>query len=160
MNRKVTFAASVMVWGCMSAQGVGSLHVVHGTINAKKYQEILADHLVPSIPRLASELGEHIFQQDGASCHTARTTRQWFEDNGVPIMEWPSGSPDLSPIETLWGKMKKYLQKYPCRTKAELEKALQEIWSKIPEDYCRDLVRTMPRRIGDVLKSKGGITNW
>lgn len=75
INRKVKFAPSVMVWGCMSAQGVGRLHVINGTMNAEKYKNVLADHLAPSIPPLSSEYGEFVFQQDGASCHTARKMR-------------------------------------------------------------------------------------
>lgn len=100
IKRKVKFPGSVMIWGCMSAQGLGHLHFVEGTVNAVKYQNILETSLIPSIPVLKHR-NAYTFQQDGASCHTARTTKAWFDRNQIPTMEWPSSSPDLSPVETL-----------------------------------------------------------
>lgn len=160
LNRKMKFAASVMVWGCMSAQGVGSLHIVDGNMNAEKYKSVLGEHLMPSIPQLSSEYGEFIFQQDGASCHTARTTKAWLTENEVPVLPWPSSSPDLSPIETLWGKMKRHLRKQPCSTKNELIVALKSIWTSITDEFCQNLVATMSRRVNDVIRQKGDVTNW
>ncbi|KAL0829812.1 hypothetical protein ABMA28_003295 [Loxostege sticticalis] len=114
--RKVKFPASLMIWGCMSAQGVGGMQFVDGSINAARYQNLLEESLLPSIPPLKHQ-DSFIFQQDGASCHTARTTKTWLLAKSIPTIEWPSNSPDLSPIETLWWKMKKVLRKNPSRSK-------------------------------------------
>ena len=39
--------ASLMVWGCMRAYGVGSLHIWNSTINAEQYIEVLEQHMLP-----------------------------------------------------------------------------------------------------------------
>lgn len=67
--RKITvkFAAGLMVWGCILSQGVGNLFFTDGTVNAAKYQQILANELL-SIQYLQPD-GDFIFQQDEASCH-------------------------------------------------------------------------------------------
>ncbi len=40
--------ASLMVWGCISAFGMGSLHVLEGTMNAERYIKVLEQHMLPS----------------------------------------------------------------------------------------------------------------
>ncbi len=46
-QRSVQKPASLMVWGCMSACGMGSLHIWKGTINAEKYIQVLEQHMLP-----------------------------------------------------------------------------------------------------------------
>ncbi len=40
--------ASLMVWGCITAYGMGSLHVLEGTLNAERYIKVLEQHMLPS----------------------------------------------------------------------------------------------------------------
>ncbi len=40
--------ASLMVCGCISAYGMGSLHVLEGTMNAERYRKDLEQHMLPS----------------------------------------------------------------------------------------------------------------
>lgn len=158
IRRSVKFPVSVMVWGCMSAQGVGALHIVDGTVNADKYIGILENHLLPTIRDVERRNVEYIFQQDGAPCHTAKKTKAWMEENEVNLMEWPSSSPDLSPIETLWGVIKKKLKQNPPKTKTQLIEHIRAIWSSFDEIFCKSLVSTMNKRIQYVIKNKGDVT--
>ncbi len=47
-QRSVQKPASLMVWGCMSACGMGSLQHLKGTINAERYIQVLEQHMLPS----------------------------------------------------------------------------------------------------------------
>ena len=47
-RRKVQNPASMMIWGCMSAHGMGDLHISEGTIDAATYVGILERHTLPS----------------------------------------------------------------------------------------------------------------
>ncbi|CAH1988583.1 unnamed protein product [Acanthoscelides obtectus] len=85
-----------MVWGSMSPKGVGKLHFIDGNVDTNKYLEILEDSLIPVMEECLTSGQDFVFQQDGAACQ-----------NNVPLLEWVSSSPDLSPIETLWHEMKK-----------------------------------------------------
>lgn len=160
LKRTVKFPKSIMVWGCMSAQGVGQLAFIDGTVNSGKYQHILEHYLLPSINNLKNAHGEYVFQQDGASCHTSRSTRKWLQDNGLETMPWPSSSPDLSPIETLWHEMKKKLRANPARNVQDLKIRLTEIWQSFTPDMCAKLLDTMPKRVKCVIRRKGDVTQF
>ena len=99
---------SVMVWGCFGYHGVGSLVVLpkNETVNQYNYLEMLCDHL----PDFMEKTQTTLFMQDGAPCHTAKSVKQWLGDCEVDyIKDWPGNSPDLNPIENMWGLMKRKL---------------------------------------------------
>ncbi len=82
-----------MVWGCRSAYGMGSLHVLEGTMNSERYIKVLEQHMLPSRRR--------VFQQDNAKPHTAAIITAWLRSRRVWVVNWPAYSPDLSPIENI-----------------------------------------------------------
>ena len=43
---------NVMVWGCMSAAGVGELYFIEGNMNSNMYCEILQQSMIPSLQKL------------------------------------------------------------------------------------------------------------
>ncbi len=47
-QRSVQKPESLMVWGCTSPYGMGSLHVLEGTMNAETYIKVLEQHMLPS----------------------------------------------------------------------------------------------------------------
>lgn len=63
-----------MVWNCMCAEGLGTLHLIEALVNAAKYQDFHEHLLLPSAAKLYSS-GDIIFQQDGASCHSTESTK-------------------------------------------------------------------------------------
>ena len=37
--------------------------------------------------------------QDNAQIHATKMTKEWYESNGIWVIDWPSCSPNLNPIE-------------------------------------------------------------
>ncbi len=79
--------ASLMVWGCISAYGMGSLHVLEGTMNAERYIKVLEQHVLPSRRHLFQGR-PCAFQQDNAKPHTAAITTAWLRSRRVWVLNW------------------------------------------------------------------------
>lgn len=149
----------VLVWGCMAASGVGSLSFIDGIMDHRKYINILAAELVPSVTKLGIR-DTYIFSQDNDPKHTACNTRLWLLYNTRKQIQTPPQSPDINPIEHIWAEVERQLRKRATRNVVELKTALQDIWANIEEDTTRNLVGSMKRRLQAVIEAKGGPTKY
>ena len=53
-------------------------------------------------------------------------TKLWLKDNRVKVLEWPSQSPDLNPIEHLWAELKKCVRARRPTKVTQLHQLCQE----------------------------------
>ncbi len=84
----------------MSSAGVGPLCFLKINVTTPVYQDILEHFMLPSADQLFKDV-YFIFQQDLAPAHTDKSTKSWLNDHGVCVLDWPTNSPDLNPIENL-----------------------------------------------------------
>ncbi len=158
-GERVKFPQSVMIWAAMSSAGVGPLCFLKSTVNAAIYQEILEHFMLPSADKLYGD-ADFIFQQDLAPAHTAKGTKSWFNDHGVTVLDWPANSPDLNPIENVWGIVKRKMRDTRPNNADNLKATVKETWASIPPQQCHKLITSMPRRIEAVIKAKGAPTKY
>lgn len=151
-----------MVWGCMAASGIGEMFVCEGRLNSTAYINVLKEALLPSFAAVFGDTNMDgvKFQQDNAPCHKSGQTMKWFKDNDIETLNWPPQSPDLNPIEHLWGILKHNIRKYSITSKDMLRRRLKEEWNNISTKECQTLVNSMPKRVAAVIKAKGGPTKY
>lgn len=148
-----------MFWGAISANGTVCLEVVSHKINSEEYTSTLSATLLPILKK---KYKKFTFQQDNASCHVSKISRAWFGEHKINLLDWPPCSPDLNPIENVWG----YLvhQVYPnfksYSTIEELTKAVVQEWNKLNPDYISKLVNSMPDRLYQVIERQGKCTSY
>ncbi len=85
----VKFPQSVMIWAAMSSAGVGPLCFLKSTVDTAIYPDILEHFMLSSADKLYGD-ADFIFQQDLAPAHTAKCTKNWYNDHGVTMLDWPS----------------------------------------------------------------------
>ncbi len=101
-----------------------------------------------------------LFQHDNDTEHTSKATVGFLKKNRVKVIQWPSMSPDLNPIKHLWGFLKRQVEHHSPSSIQSLKEVILEEWKKIVLAKCRQLVHSMPRRLGAVIKNHGGHTKY
>ena len=153
---------SIMIWGCMTWEGVGYSCKIDGKMDQHLYCQILEDDLWNTLEHYGLNPHDIIFQQDNDPKHTSKKAKQWFQDHDITVLPWPAQSPDLNPIEHLWSVLKRMLAEYEEAPTGiiELWERVQVEWEKIGAETCQRLIESMPRRMEAVIKAKGGYTKY
>jgi len=99
--------------------------------------------------------GNWIFMQDGASCHTSVDSKVWLSSRCRFISKWPANSPDLNPIENLWGCMKKAVSIIKPVSIDDLRGVIKQVWDNYPMNSINNLVKSFLQRLQFVLFEKG-----
>ncbi|GFX52737.1 transposable element Tcb2 transposase [Trichonephila clavipes] len=137
--------------GAIAYDSRSTLIVMHGTLTGQRYvDDIPRPHVEPFLNGLPGA----IFQQDNARPHTARVAQDFLRH--FQTLPWPARSPDWSPVEHVWDQLK--WQMPSCHSVHDLEVAVQDLWSHLPQDNIRCLINSMPNRVVACIATGGGPT--
>jgi transposase len=147
----------ILAWGGFCKKGKSKLHCFREKMTAEVYVGILRKHIAD----IKTLLGEKWrFQQDNDPKHTSRLAKSYLTSNMPKVIDWPSNSPDLNPVENLWNLVKKNVEKRMPRNLEELEIFMKEEWDLIPNSTLKNLVSSMKKRCKEVIKKNGDHINY
>ena len=85
------------------------------------------------------------FQQDNDPKHTSKIAKVFLNENFSEIINWPSNSPDLNPIENLWAITKRNVEMRLPKNILELEQFMIEECDKIPNKVLNNFINSMKK---------------
>lgn len=149
---------SVCVWGGVTWNGRTDLIRIDGNLTARRYiDEILRPVVTPFI----NQHPGYLFQQDNARPHTAYITRAYFNANNINLLQWPSRSPDLAPIEHVWDYLGRHArERHDVSTRDRMWQALRQEWQAMPQQEIQRVIGSMRRRCIACVRSNGGHTRY
>jgi transposase len=120
-GKNVTLIAS------MSTEGMGAAMSVEGATDGAAFEAYVEHFLVPTLQ------AGHIVVMDNLQVHKMKRVRDLVEGAGAEVLFLPPYSPDFSPIEEAFSKVKSILRRIGARTR----EALLEATSEALEAVCR-----------------------
>ena len=102
------------------------------------------------------------FHQDNGALYNASITKKYLLGQKIGLLDHPACSPDINPLENLWGLIiaNVYEESRQYSAISELKNVILDAWKNIPSVQFQKLVDSMPSRIFEVIKANGRSTKY
>ena len=121
--------------GAMTVSGVRAAITVDAATDGEIFLRFITDVLAPTL-----KPGD-VVVMDNLQAHKAAGVKQAIEAVGARLMFLPPYSPDFSPIEPMWSKVKQKLRSIAAATIDTLRSAVTTSLQSITESDCRGYFR-------------------
>jgi len=118
--------------GAISMIGIVAMMYVELAVNRDIFLGYIEQLLLPKL-----KPGQYVIM-DNASIHKSDAVVNLIESTGAKVVFLPPYSPDLSPIEKMWSKVKEVLKRLMPRTKADFHDALAKALDSVHEEDCEE----------------------
>ena len=122
---------NVSVIAALGVKGLLSKVSLMGSVNGLCFEAFVGSKLVPVLWQGACVV------MDNCPIHKPRVIREMIEKAGARLIYLPPYSPDLSPIENCFSKVKACLRKLAARTYPKLVPALETAFDSISNEDIR-----------------------
>ena len=91
------------------------------------------EHIQLAISDYLPNLRHHFLIHDRTTWSHTHVVHDWLMHESITCLDdYPSVSPELNAIESVWGWMKNFIQPHNIRTQRQLERLVLKAWEKIP----------------------------
>jgi len=119
----------------MTVRGVLTAVTVDAATDGEIFLGFVTDALVPAL-----KPGD-VVVMDNLQSHKVKGVREAIESAGAKLLYLPPYSPDLSPIEPMWSKVKQTLRTLAARTVEVLQEAVTRALQSITAGDCEGFFR-------------------
>jgi transposase len=118
------------ILAALGIEGIITAATVDAPTDADVFDRFITDALVPAL-----RPGQ-VVVMDNLAAHKISSIRQSIEAAGCRLLYLPPYSPDFSPIEPMWSKLKQTLRSMAARTVTELIQAIEVAFTTITSSDC------------------------
>lgn len=122
---------NVSIIGAIGLKGILTQVSLLGSVDGLTFEAFVAQKLVPQLWHGACVI------LDNCSIHFGKSIQKLIEQVGATLIYLPPYSPDFSPIENCFSKLKAILRSMEARTYPDLAKAIDEAFSQISLEDIR-----------------------
>jgi len=123
---------NVSIIGAISMKEIITSVNILGSANKIIFEAFIANKLVPKLWD-----GAYVIM-DNCTIHKNKEIEELIEEAGAKVMYLPPYSPDFSPIENCWSKVKTILRTIGARTYQELAKAIEQAFNQVTKKDLRN----------------------
>ena len=122
---------NVTVLGALSCKGIDAVMTVEGATDSAVFRAYVSQVLAPTL------LPGDIVVMDNLGAHKVKGVRETIEAAGAALLYLPPYSPECSPIENCWSKLKTFLRAAKARTREVLDTALKQALDTVTASDAR-----------------------
>lgn len=119
--------SNISLVGALELSGITAIMMVEGAVAGVAFETFLEKRLAPTL-----RPGD-IVLMDNVKTHKGKRVEEIICSTGAQLRYLPRYSPDLSPLENCWSKLKELLRKTAARTVDTLEEGVKNAVDKITE---------------------------
>jgi hypothetical protein len=173
--QRVNLYMGINKWGVSKVHKVtGSCGMKSGFLNKKgqpsrnitsaEYAHVLKKTFLPEGSRMFNQQGlsSWVLQQDNDPTHkkpAAKELADWNAKHPASpvqlLVNWPPNSPDLSPIENVWGIVQKQVDAMGCKNFKEFEACVIAKLQCLDKKILKNLYKSMAKRIRLCIEANG-----
>ena len=159
LKQRAKHPIKLHIWGGISARGATKVVMFTGIMNAKRLSAIYEAGLLPFVEERFPD--SHRLYQDNDPKHSSKHIERFLAEKQINWWYTPPESPDLNPIELVWGSMKQCLRNsYKPRNLDELKAGIEKFWLTLTPQICRKYIGHLKKVIPKIVEVKGAPSGY
>ena len=159
LKQRAKHPIKIHIWGGISTKGATSLVMFTGIMNVECLGAVYEAGLVPFIQERFPD--GHRLYQDNDPKYSSKYIEEFLKQRGVNWWYTPPESPNLNPIELVWGSLKQYLRShYKPKNLEQLKAGIEQFWLTLTPEVCAKYISYLKKVIPKIVSIEGAPSGY